>query len=323
MIKTRITELLGIKYPIVAGGMQWLSRAELAAAVSDAGGLGTITAATHGSKEELVAEIRKTRELTDKPFGVNISMLPDTDPGDMTPRFMEAVIEEKVPVVETSGRSPEQFIPALKQAGVKIIHKVPAVRYALKAQRIGVDAVTIVGFECGGHPGMDDVTTFVMIPKAARLLSIPVLAGGGVGDARGFLAALAMGAEGVVMATRFVATRECIAHPIFKEWIVKASETDTMVILRSIKNPLRAIKNSASLKVSEMESRGATLEELLTVIGGKVGRKALFEGDLENCTFSLGQCIGNIESVLSVREVIEELVSGAAGGMERMKSIFG
>lgn len=302
--------------------MQWLSRAELAAAVSNAGGLGTITAATHGTKEELVAEIRKTRELTDRPFGVNISMLPDTDPRDMTPKFMEAVVEEKVPVVETSGRSPEAFVPALKKAGVKIIHKVPAVRCALKAERVGVDAVTIVGFECGGHPGMDDVTTLIMIPKAARLLSIPVLAGGGVADARGFLAALAMGAEGVVMGTRFVATRECIAHPNFKEWIVNASETDTMIIMRSIKNPLRAIKNRAAYKALDMENRGASLEELLTVVGGKVGRAALFEGDLENGTFSLGQCVGNIESVLSVREVIDEMLAGAATGKERMKMIF-
>lgn len=323
MLKTRITELLGIEYPIMAGGMQWLSRAELAAAVSNAGGLGTITAATHSTKEDLVAEIRKTRELTDRPFGVNISMLPDTDPRDMTPKFMEAVIEEKVPVVETSGRSPEVYVPALKKAGVKIIHKVPAVRYALKAERVGVDAVTIVGYECGGHPGMDDVTTFIMIPKAARLLSIPVLAGGGVADARGFLAALAMGAEGVVMGTRFAATKECIAHPNYKEMIVKAAETDTTIILRSIKNPLRAIKNKVALKVLEMENRGASLEELLTVVGGKVGRKALFEGDVESGAFALGQCIGSIENVLSVREVIEEMVSGAAKGMERMKIIFG
>lgn len=321
-MKTRITELLGIEYPIIAGGMQWISRAEMASAISNAGALGTITAATHATKEELITEIRKTRDLTDRPFGVNISMLPDTDPGDMTSKFMEAIIEEKVPVVETSGRSPEAYVPALKKAGIKIIHKVPSVRFALKAERVGVEAVTIVGFECGGHPGTDDVTTFVMIPKAARLLSIPVLAGGGVADARGLLAALAMGAEGVVMGTRFVATKECMAHPNYKEWMVNASETDTMIILKSIKNPLRAIKNKAALKVLEMENRGAKLEELLAVVGGGIGRKALIEGDMENGTFALGQCIGNIDDVISVREVIEEMVEGAAKGMERMKSIF-
>jgi len=322
MLKTRITELLGIEYPIVAGGMQWLSRAEFAAAVSNAGALGTLTAATHATKEELVAEIRKTRELTDRPFGVNISMLPDVSHKGLTDIFVEAVIREKVPVVETSGRSPEEYVPDLKKAGVKIIHKVPAVRFALKAQRVGVDAVTIVGYECGGHPGMDDVTTLAMIPKAARLLTIPVLAGGGVADARGFLAALAMGAEGVVMGTRFMATRECIAHDRFKDWIVNASETDTLMIMRSIRNPLRAMKNSASLKVLEMEGRGASLEELLTVIGGKAGKKALFEGDLENGVISLGQCIGNIDSVLTVREVVQELAAGAVMNMERLKRIF-
>ncbi|AET68526.1 2-nitropropane dioxygenase-like enzyme [Desulfosporosinus orientis DSM 765] len=321
-MKTRITELLGIEHPIIAGGMQWISRAEIAAAISNAGALGTITAATHTTKEELITEIRKTRDLTDRPFGVNISMLPETTPGDMTSKFMEAIIEEKVPVVETSGRSPEAYVPALKKAGIKIIHKVPSIRFALKAERVGVDAVTIVGFECGGHPGIDDVTTFVMIPKAARLLSIPVLAGGGVADARGLLAALAMGAEGVVMGTRFVATKECVAHPNYKEWMVNASETDTMIILRSLRNPLRAIKNKAALKVLEMENRGAKLEELLTVVGGGIGRKALIEGDMENSTFALGQCIGNIEDVLPVRVVIEEMVEGAAKGMERMKSIF-
>ncbi|MGB9802285.1 NAD(P)H-dependent flavin oxidoreductase [Desulfofundulus sp.] len=321
-MKTRITELLGIKYPIIQGGMQWLSRAELAAAVSNAGGLGVITAATHETKQDLVREIRKTRELTDKPFGVNISMLPEVGPKDKTPAYIEAVIEEKVPVVETSGRSPEEFVPFLKQAGIKLLHKVPAVRFAQKAERIGADAVIIVGFECGGHPGMDDVTTLILVPKAVDSVSIPVIAGGGIADARGFVAALALGAEGVVMGTRFIATKECPAHPKFKEWMVQARETDTTIIQRSIRNAARVIKNSAAEKVLEMETRGASLEELLTVISGRVGRRALFEGDIEGGTFAMGQCVGLINEIKTVKEVIEEIVGSAEAVLTRLQKIW-
>ncbi|WP_027718191.1 NAD(P)H-dependent flavin oxidoreductase [Desulfovirgula thermocuniculi] len=321
-MKTRVTELLGIKYPIIQGGMQWLSRAEFAAAVSNAGGLGIITAATHPGKKELVEEIRKTRALTDKPFGVNISMLPEVGPGDKTMEYVEAVIEERVPVVETSGRSPEEFVPLLKKAGIKLLHKVPAVRYAKKAERIGADAVIIVGFECGGHPGMDDVTTMILTPKTVDSVSIPVIAGGGIADARGFVAALAMGAEGVVMGTRFVATTESLAHPKFKEWIVKAQETDTVIIQRSIRNAARVMKNAAAAKVLEMEARGASLEELLTVISGRVGRRALFEGDLEGGTFAIGQCVGLINEIKPVREVIEEIVHGAQEILSRLQKIL-
>lgn len=321
-MKTRVTELLGIKYPIIQGGMQWLSRAEFAAAVSNAGGLGIITAATHPGKKELIEEIRKTRELTDKPFGVNISMLPEVGPKDKTMEYVEAVIEEKVPVVETSGRSPEEFVPYLKKAGIKLLHKVPAVRYAKKAERIGADAVIIVGFECGGHPGMDDVTTMILTPKTVDSVSIPVIAGGGIADARGFVAALAMGAEGVVMGTRFVATTESLAHPKFKEWIVNAQETDTVIIQRSIRNAARVMRNAAAEKVLEMEARGASLEELLTVISGKVGRRALFEGDLEGGTFAIGQCIGLINEIKPVKDVIEEIVRGAEEILSRLQKIF-
>ncbi|MDK2888041.1 nitronate monooxygenase [Desulfofundulus australicus DSM 11792] len=321
-MRTRITELLGIKYPIIQGGMQWLSRAEFAAAVSNAGGLGIITAATHPTKEALVEEIRKVRALTDKPFGVNISMLPEVGPRDKTAAYFEAVIEEKVPVVETSGRSPEEYVPYLKQAGIKLIHKVPAVRYAQKAERVGADAVTIVGFECGGHPGMDDVTTMVLTPRTVDSVSIPVVAGGGIADARGFVAALALGAEGVVMGTRFVATTESLAHTNLKEWMVKARETDTVIIQRSIRNAARVIKNSAAEKVLEMEARGATLEELLTIISGQVGRRALFEGDLEGGTFAMGQCVGLVYEIKPVKEVIEELVSGAEEILARLQGML-
>jgi len=321
-MKTRITKLLGIKYPIIQGGMQWLSRAELAAAVSNAGGLGIITAATQPTKQDLVKEIRKTRELTDKPFGVNVSMLPDAGPQDKTLAYFEAVIEERVPVVETSGRSPEQIAPHLRKAGIKLIHKVPAVRFAEKAERVGADAVTIVGFECGGHPGMDDVTTMILTPKAASRLSIPVIAGGGIADSRGLIAALALGAEAVVMGTRFVATTESLAHPNFKAWIVKARETDTVMIQRSIGNGARVMKNAAAARVLKMEERGASLDELLTVISGQVGRQALYDGDTDGGTLPLGQCIGLIGEVKPVQDIIEEIMAGAEDILTKLRQMW-
>jgi len=311
MIKTKLTELLGIEHPIVQGGMQWLGKAELAAAVSNAGGLGIISAATQPGKKELVAEIKKTRDLTDKPFGVNISMLPSVGKGDQTPYYLEAAGEEQVAVVETAGRNPAELVPELKKAGVKLIHKVPAARYAKKAEEIGADAVTVVGFECGGHPGMDDVPMMIAVASAVKQVSIPVLAGGGIADGKGLLAALALGAQGVVLGTRFVASDECIAHPAFKEWIVKARETETMIVERSIKNPMRVMKNAASYQVLGMEQAGATLEELLTIISGKVGRKALLEGDLNGGTFAIGQDIGLIDEVKPVAAIIGDLVAGA------------
>ncbi len=212
--KTKLTEMLGIDYPILQGGMQWLARAEFVAAVSEAGCLGFITAASFPSKQELRDEIHKAKELTNKPFGVNVSMLPGLAAEDMTEQYFEVIIDEKIPVVETSGRSPEPFVPPLKEAGIKLIHKVPAVRFAQKAQSVGADAVTIVGFECAGHPGMDDVTTFVLIPRAAETLNIPVIAGGGIANGRTMLAALALGAEGVVMGTRFVGQAAGLIHEV-------------------------------------------------------------------------------------------------------------
>lgn len=321
MFKTRITEMLGIEYPIISGGMQWLSKAELASAVSEAGGLGLITAASFPETEELRDEIKKARTLTDKPFGVNISMLPAMIAGDTTQKYVDIVCEEKVPVVETSGRSPEALVPALKEAGVKIIHKVPAVRYARKAESVGADAVTIVGFECGGHPGMDDVTSMVLIPRAAETLDIPVIAGGGIADARGFMAALSLGAEAVVMGTRFLATKECPSHANFKEWLVEAQETDTMMIERSIRNAVRVMRNETAEKVLEMEEKGATLDELIVYISGKVGREAWMSGDLDGATIACGQNVGLIHEVKTVKEVIDGIVNGAREIAARLNGI--
>jgi nitronate monooxygenase len=322
MIRTRITEMLGIEYPILMGGMQWLARAELVAAVSNAGGCGFITAVSFAYPEELREEIHKTRTLTNKPFGVNISMLPVMMPGDQTAAFMNVVCEEGVPVVETAGRNPEPYVARLHDAGVKLIHKVPAVRFAKKAESIGVDAVTIVGFECGGHPGMDDVPSLILIPKAADALNIPVIAAGGFSDGRSLVAALALGADAILMGTRFMASAESPMHDNFKRWMVSASETDTMVVERSIRNAARIIKNEAALTVARLEEQGATLDELLPVISGKVGREAYLSGDIDRGTIACGQVVGRIDSILTCREIIEGAIGEAKSRIAALRSTF-
>ena len=317
MFKTRITELFGIKYPIIAGGMHLLSRAELVAAVSNAGGLGILASTTFETKEELREEIRKTKSLTNKPFGVNLNLFPMMRQRSVE-EDIDIFVDEGIEVVESSGASPEPYVPRLKEAGVKIIHKVPAVRFARKAESAGVDAVTVVGFECAGHPGMDDVTSLILVPLTVDALKIPVVAGGGFCDARSFVAALALGADGVVMGTRFVATHECVAHPKIKEWLVKAKETDTTLIDRSIGLPMRVIKNKPAEKALEMDKRGASLEELLTVISGALGKKAWIEGDLDAGVVSLGMAVGRIHEIASVKEVIDGIIEEATAICKRL-----
>jgi NAD(P)H-dependent flavin oxidoreductase YrpB (nitropropane dioxygenase family) len=311
MLKTRITEMLNIEYPIIQGGMMWLATAELTAAVSNAGGFGIIAALSSKSGAGLREEIRKCKDLTDKPFGVNVSMLPDLATDERIEEYFGAIVAEGVAAVETAGRNPEPYLPTLKEAGIKVIHKVPAVRHARRAEQIGVDAVTIVGFECAGHPGMDDVTTFILVQKAARDLSIPVIAAGGICDAKGFVAALALGAEGVLMGTRFMLTHECWAPQRIKKQLLQATELDTMIIERSINNAARVIKNQAALRAFEMEEREASLEELLTVISGQVGLKAFQDGDIDAGVISCGQVVGVIDTLKSVKEVIDEIVDNA------------
>ena len=317
MFKTRITELFGIKYPIIAGGMHLLSRAELVAAVSNAGGLGILASTTFETKEDLREEIRKTKSLTNKPFGVNLNLFPMMRQRSVE-EDIDLFIDEGVEVVESSGASPEPYVPLLKKAGIKIIHKVPAVRFARKAESAGVDAVTIVGFECAGHPGMDDVTSLILVPLTVDAVKIPVVAGGGFCDARSFVAALALGADGVVMGTRFVATHECIVHPKIKEWLVKAKETDTVLIDRSTGLPIRVIKNKPAEKALEMDKRSASLEELLTVINGALGRKAWMEGDIDAGVVSLGMAVGRIHEIVSVKKVIDEIIEEAKAICKRL-----
>jgi NADH:quinone reductase (non-electrogenic) len=321
MFETRLTELLHIRYPIIQGGLHWIATARLASAVSEAGGLGMISSLSFPDRESLKKEIRLLRENTRKPFGVNLSMLPELTEGDRTAEILEVILEEKVPVVETSGRSPEPFIQKLKQQGVKLIHKVPSVRFAQKAQSIGADAVTIVGFECGGHPGMDDVTSMVLVPKAAETLKIPVIAGGGIANGRGFLAALALGAEGVVMGTRFVATHECPAHSQVKERFVEARETDTMMIQRSIRNAVRALRNEAAEKTIAMERKGASLDELMSVISGQMSLGAYVNGNLDAGIIPCGQCVGLIHEIKTARQVIEDTIREAGAILQNLNSM--
>ncbi|UCG37336.1 MAG: nitronate monooxygenase, partial [Candidatus Bathyarchaeota archaeon] len=260
---------------------------------------------------------RKTQNLTDKPFGVNLNLFPMMRPRSVNDDI-DIFIDEGVEIIESSGASPEPYMLRLKEAGIKIIHKVPSVRFARKAETAGVDAVAIVGFECAGHPGMDEVTSLILLPLTVDTVKIPVVAGGGFCDARTFVAALALGADGVVMGTRFVATHECIAHRKVKEWLVKAQETETVLINRSIGLPMRVMKNKPAERALEMDKRGASLEELLTVISGELGRKAWIEGDIEAGVVSIGIVVGRIRDIVNVKDVIHDIVEEAKSICERL-----
>lgn len=330
MFKTRITELFGIKYPIIQGGMMRISRAELVAAVSNAGGLGILTTFAATTPEELTDEIKKTRDLTDKPFGVNIPLLPALKPVDFD-MYFDVILKSGVKIFETAGGSPAPYIERLKAAGAKIIHKCTTVRRALAAERLGCDAINIEGFECGGHPGEEDITTLILIPLTVDAVEIPVVATGGFGNGRGLIAALALGAEAITMGTCFMATRECPIHPRVKEWLVRASEHDTILVERSLHNTMRALKNSVAQKVVEMEKRGATLEELAPLISGQQGKKLLETGALDSGLFSAGQVVGLIRDIPTVQQLIdriikeaEEVIShiGAQGIFERVRKPY-
>jgi len=322
VFKTRITEMLDIRYPIIGGGMFLLSTAELAAAVSEAGGLGIMASSNFTTAEGLRDEIRKAKSLTDKPLGVNINMFLREGSPWPNDEFVEVIVEEGIKAVETSGiRTPEDYLPRLREGNVKVIHKVTTVRHARKAESVGVDAVGVVGMENGGAVGMEDLTTMVVIPAAVSALHVPVLAGGGIGDSRGFVAALALGADGVIIGTRFIATRECPAHQSFKEWLVSAKETDTVLVERSIKLTHRALRNSMSDRVLEMEARGAPFEEFLPFIGGESKKELFLEGKLEAGIALAGQVVGLIDDVPTVKEVIENIVNGARVVGERLASM--
>jgi nitronate monooxygenase len=319
MLKTRITEMFGIEYPLIQGAMLWLARAELAAAVSNAGGLGIISSATFPTVKELRQEIRQAKSLTKKPFAVNITLLPTFRPMNYED-YIEATIEEGVNIVETSGRSPGPYMKLFKDAKVKVMHKCARVRDAKAAERLGVDAVTIIGFEAGGNPGTEDVTSLVRIPIAVDAVKIPVIAGGGIADGRGLVAALALGAEAVLMGTRFIATQECMAHPEIKQCLVRATEKDTIMINRVFNNPERVLKTDLSLKVLEMEEAGATLPDLLPMITGLRGKQALEEGDINQGVIACGEVVGLVRDVPSVKELVDNIISEAKAVGQRLKS---
>ncbi len=320
MFKTRITEMFGIKYPIMSGPMQWISRAELVSAVSNAGGLGILASLTFPECEELRQEIRKTKSMTDKPFAVNITLLPTTRPVNYEDYFNTA-IEEGVNIIETSGRSPEPYMKLLKDAKVTVMHRATRTRDIKTAERVGVDAVTIIGTEAAGHPGMEDVTSLVRIPVATDAVKVPVIAAGGIADARGFVAALALGAEGVLMGTRFLTSKECNVHPKAREWLLQLGEADTILVQRSIKNTERVVRTEFTEKILEMEEKGATLEELLPLISGQRGRNAYITGDISNAKISTGQVVGVIHNILSVKEIIEGIISDAKFIVQRLHNL--
>ena len=311
-MKTRITELFGIEHPIIQGGMHYVGFAELAAAVSNAGGLGIITGLTQKTPELLAREIARCREMTDKPFGVNLTFLP-TFAKPPYPEYIRAIIEGGVKSVETAGRNPEPYLPYLKAAGIKVIHKCTSVRHSLKAEAIGCDAVSVDGFECGGHPGEDDVPNFILLPRAAEELKIPFVASGGMADGRSLVAALALGAEGINMGTRFIATKEAPVHPNVKQAIVDASELDTRLIMRSLRNTERVMKNTGVERVLEIErEKGAALkiEDIVEQVAG-IYPKVMTEGDMEAGAWSVGMVVGLIHDVPSCKELVDRIMSEA------------
>ncbi|MBC8722688.1 nitronate monooxygenase [Paraburkholderia sp. 31.1] len=310
-MKTRITELLGIRYPIVQGGMMWVGRAELAAAVSNAGALGTITALTQPTPDALRNEIARVRSMTDQPFAVNLTILPTIKPVPYD-EYVQAVVENGVKIVETAGRNPEPYMPAFRAAGIKVIHKCTSVRHALKAEALGCDAVSVDGFECAGHPGEDDVPNLILLPAAAAKLHIPMLASGGIADARGMVAALALGADGINMGTRFMATREAPIHENVKRRLVEHDERNTALIFRTLKNTSRIFRNSVAEQVLELEQKeGVTFADLKPLVSGERGKRVYETGDTEDGTFPAGLAIGLIEDIPTCAELVSRMVAEA------------
>ncbi|MCH8505918.1 MAG: nitronate monooxygenase family protein [Ectothiorhodospiraceae bacterium] len=322
MLKTRFTETFGIQHPIVQGGMQWVGTADLVSAVANAGALGFITALTQPTPEALSKEIARCREMTDKPFGVNLTILPALKPPPYA-EYRQAIIDAGIRIVETAGNNPQEHIDEFKKHGIKVIHKCVAVRHALKAEKRGVDAVSIDGFECAGHPGEDDVPGLILIPATANKLKIPMIASGGFGDARGLVAALALGADGVNMGTRFMCTKESPIHQNIKEQIVANTERDTELIFRTLRNTSRVARNAVSQEVVSIEAQGnATIQDLAPLVSGQRGKVVYQEGDPNHGVWSAGQVQGLIDDIPAVGELVarivrdaEQIISGRLQGM--------
>jgi len=311
-MKTRITELFDIEHPIIQGGMHYVGFAEMAAAVSNAGGLGIITALTQPTPDDLAKEIARCHQMTDKPFGVNLTFLPGFA-APPYPGYIEVIVKGGVKIVETAGRSPEAFMPALKDAGIKVIHKCTSVRHSLKAEKIGCDAVSVDGFECGGHPGEDDIPNMVLLPRAAEELSIPFVASGGIGNAQQLVAALALGADGINMGTRFIATKEAPVHQNVKGALIAASELDTRLIMRPLRNTERVLTNPAVEKIIKIEKdKGAdvNIEDVMELVAG-VYPKVMGDGDLDAGAWSCGMVAGLINDIPTCKELLTRMVNEA------------
>ncbi|MGB5093595.1 MAG: nitronate monooxygenase family protein [Parvibaculum sp.] len=311
MLKTRFTEMFGVEHPIVQGGMQWVGRASLVSAVANAGALGFITALTQPTPEDLTREIARCREMTDKPFGVNLTILPALTPPPYA-EYRQAIIEAGVRIVETAGYKPQEHVDDFKKHGIKVIHKCTAVRHALSAERMGVDAISIDGFECAGHPGEDDIPGLILIPAAADKVKIPMIASGGFGDARGLVAALALGAEGINMGTRFMCTVESPIHQKVKEQIVANDERATDLIFRTLHNTARVAKNAVSREVVEIEKRGnATIDDVRHLVAGARGKVVYEAGDPEHGIWSAGMVQGLIHDIPTCADLVKRIVSEA------------
>lgn len=323
-MNNRVTQLLGIRYPIIQGGMQWVGRAELASAVSNAGGLGILTALTQPSPDALAAEIARCRTMTDQPFGVNLTILPTASPPPYD-QYLDVVIQTGVKVLETAGQSPKEFTAKAKAAGITVIHKCTSVRHALSAERNGVDAISIDGFECAGHPGEDDVGGLVLIPAAKRVVKIPLIASGGIADGRGLAAALVLGAEGVNMGTRFCATQEAPIHDDIKQALVGASERQTQLIFRTLHNTGRVLKNAVSDEVVATERRpgGCAFEDVRPLVAGARGREALSTGQVDGGLVWAGQVVGLIDDVPTCADLIQRMVRECQAHLATATAQFG
>ena len=311
-MKTRITELFGIEHPVIQGGMHYVGFAEMAAAVSNAGGLGIITGLTQKTPKDLANEIARCKDMTDKPIGVNLTFLPGFEDPDY-PGYIEAIVAQGVKLWETAGRSPEQYMPSLKEAGIKVIHKCTSVRHSLKAEKIGCDAVSVDGFECGGHPGEDDIPNMILLPRAAEELSIPFVASGGMGNAKQLVAALALGADGINMGTRFIATKEAPVHQNVKDALVAASELDTELVMRPLRNTERVLKNDAVDRILEKEKSlgdDIKINDIMDEVAG-VYPKIMLDGDMDAGAWSCGMVAGLIHDVPSCQELIDAMMKEA------------
>jgi len=316
-LQTRVTKILGTKYPLVMGTMGYQSTAEFVAAAANAGVFACLSSVMSKTTQALRQEIRKAKSLTDKPFGININLFPMISPLPHE-EYIDAALEEGVTIFETSGRSPENLVPRIKKGNAKLMHKCARLRDARTAERVGADIVEIVGFECGGHPSRENVTSLVLIPQVVDAVKVPVIAGGGIADARGVVAALALGAEGVVMGTRFLATQECPIPLSFKKRLVETQSTETMFVMRTLSDPMRALRNKLTTEVEALEDKGAPAEQIIPMLAGNVTLKAMEAGDVENALLACGQIVGLVRDIPTIKELVESIMSETTGIYEKL-----